>query len=465
MRKNVKAFLAIAAVLLAANCESKSSQPSASDIANAWLDINTKLAPPDMTETFFSDGIALQIEEFSDSLNRFINSPVGYLYRMRRREDMRSLQEISVAINRLKAALHNGNAREVFSSTLEIDRAVSILQRVDAELSVTSQLSSFLLFFFLSLMIIAITLILTALQNRLGKEMVQHQQSLSFSRGSILAQEHERSRIARELHDTVAQDLLRLSLQTEIIKKDAVSEKQSRLCATVAEGQTELLNRIRNICNDLIPPDFQPSGINYKEHPVPRLPDALRTLCGAFEKRTGVECNIMIHDGADFSFLDVDMQLHCFRIVQECLANVEKHAKAGEVSVLVRSNAEGELLLFVTDNGKGFEGTDKNFFRMMRAKGHFGLWNMQERAASINGVLSINSEAGEGNSKRLNYPPPPPPQYYFRRGRVNHDFHSPHRRSPHVDQRYQRMAGSYRTLYHRGYCGQSCGSPRAHERT
>ena len=231
MRKNVKAFLAIAVViLLTVNCESKISRqelrPSASDIANAWLDINTKLAPMNMTE-LFSDGIALQIEEFNDSLNRFINSPVGYLYRMRREEDMRLL-EISAAINRLKAALRNGNTREVFSSALEIDRAVSILQRVDAELSVTSQLSSFLLFFFLSLTIITITLFLTALQNRLKTEKLQHQQSLSFSRGSILAQEHERSRIARELHDTVAQDLLRLSLQTEMIKKDAVSEKQSR---------------------------------------------------------------------------------------------------------------------------------------------------------------------------------------------------------------------------------------------
>ncbi len=242
------------------------------------------------------------------------------------------------------------------------------------------------------------------MQNRHKIEKLQHQQSISFSRETMLAQEHERSRIARELHDTVAQDLLRLSLQTEIIKKEAVSEKQSQLCMAVAEGQTELLNRIRNICNDLLPPDFQPSGIDHI-----RLPDALRTLCGAFEKRTGIECNISIHDDADFSFLDVDTQLHCFRIVQECLANIEKHAEASNVSVLVRSNTEGELLFFVTDNGKGFEKTDKDFFRMMRAKGHFGLWNMQERAASMNGVFSIDSEAGEGTSIKLIISPPPPP--------------------------------------------------------
>ncbi|WP_461255081.1 sensor histidine kinase [Treponema sp. R80B11-R83G3] len=409
MRKNVKAFLVIAVVLiLTANCEKKVSQPwltrqpSVSDIADSWFNINTKLTPTDTAETSFSDGVVLQIEAFNDSLNRFLNSPVGYLYRMHRKKDMRSVQEISAAINRLKTAMQNGDKQKVFSNTLEIDRAISILQRVDAELSVTSQLSSFLLFFLFTLMVITITLSLSVLQKNLKKEKLQHQQSLSFSREIVLAQEHERSRIARELHDTVAQDLLRLSLQMEIIKKDAVSEKQSGLCAEVAQGQTELLSRIRNICDDLIPPDFQPSGIKH----IP-LPDALRNLCQAFEKRTGIECNIMVHDNADFSFLDVDMQLHCFRIVQECLANVEKHAKADEVSVLVRSNAEGNLLLFVTDNGKGFTKTDNDFYRVIRAKGHFGLWNMQERAASMNGVFSIDSEEGEGTSIRLIISSPP----------------------------------------------------------
>jgi glucose-6-phosphate-specific signal transduction histidine kinase len=95
-------------------------------------------------------------------------------------------------------------------------------------------------------------------------------------------------------------------------------------------------------------------------------------------------------------------------------------------------------LFFVTDNGKGFEKTDKDFYRVMRAKGHFGLWNMQERAASMNGVFSIDSEAGEGTSIKLIIPPPPP---YFRRGGVKYDFYSPHRRPPHAYQRYRRVAG------------------------
>jgi signal transduction histidine kinase len=196
---------------------------------------------------------------------------------------------------------------------------------------------------------------------------------------------------------------LRLSIQTEVIKQGALTEKQSRLCADVMEGQAELINKIRSICNVLIPPDFQPSGNDYI-----RLPDALRTLCAAFKNRTGIECNITIHESANFSFLDVDMQLHCYRIVQECLANVEKHSEAKEVQVLVRGSAEGKLLFFVTDNGKGFEGAENDLFHTMRAKGHFGLWNMQERAVSMNAVFSIESAAGEGTSVKLTIPPPPP---------------------------------------------------------
>lgn len=406
-----------AVIIFTANCESKNaktksetqyetlsetasqtkSHTSVSGISKDWLEIKTELNSIDMTKTGF---LADQIKEFNLSLNSFINSPIGYLYRTHRRGEMHTVHDITAAINRLETSVQDGDGRDVSSIIMEIDRAVTTLQNVDAELSAASQLNFFLLFFFFSLLVIAITLTLTALRNRLGKEMSQHQQSMSFARETILAQEHERSRIARELHDTVAQDLLRLSLQTEIIKKDAVCEEQSRLCAKVAEGQTELLSRIRNICNNLIPPDFQPDDVNHS-----RLPAALQNLCHEFEKRTGIECNITIQDNADFSFLDGDMQLHCFRIVQECLANIEKHAAADEVSALVRSNAKGELLIFVSDNGKGFTASGDDLFRELREKGHFGLWNMRERAISMNGVLTLDSEAGEGATIKLKIPP------------------------------------------------------------
>jgi signal transduction histidine kinase len=97
------------------------------------------------------------------------------------------------------------------------------------------------------------------------------------------------------------------------------------------------------------------------------------------------------------------LQLHCFRIVQEALANIEKHAGAAEVLVLVRANA-AELLICVTDNGRGFSPPDRDSCHKLRAQGHYGLWNMYERAASIGGTLVIDSEAGEGTVLTLRVP-------------------------------------------------------------
>lgn len=101
------------------------------------------------------------------------------------------------------------------------------------------------------------------------------------------------------------------------------------------------------------------------------------------------------------------MQLQCFRIVQECLANIEKHSGATETSVLVcnkkdasvagESSAPAQaLLICVSDNGKGFSPPDMDSSHTLRAEGHFGLWNMYERAASMSGTLSAESSSGEG---------------------------------------------------------------------
>jgi len=400
MPKIVKAVLsAFVFLLIASACQSGNSQPAASQIAQNWLDIKAKLNQTD-TAALLPAQITGQIDEFNTNLGSFIDSPIGYLYQRHRKGEMRLL-EITAAIDRLKKAVQDGDKQEIASSALEIDKAVAILHRVEDELSRASQFKFFLLIFFFAVLTITATLVLTALQKKNKIEKLQYSQSMSFSRDSILAQEHERTRIARELHDTVAQDVLRLSLQTELIKKGKLSETQSRLCDQVMEGQTELLSRIRGICDDLIPPDFQPSGDSYI-----RLPDAFQTLCDTFAKRTGINCSLTIHESADLSYLDVDKQLHCFRIVQECLANIDKHSQANDVQVLVRNNAEGQLMIYVTDNGKGIENTDNAYLRALRAKGHFGLWNMKERAASMNSKLIIDSEPGEGTTIKLFVNPP-----------------------------------------------------------
>jgi signal transduction histidine kinase len=90
--------------------------------------------------------------------------------------------------------------------------------------------------------------------------------------------------------------------------------------------------------------------------------------------------------------------------VQEGLANIEKHSGATVAPVVVRNNAGTELLIIVSDNGKGFTSPDRDSSQNLKEQGHYGLWSMYERAASLGGSFAIDSEAGEGMTITLRVP-------------------------------------------------------------
>jgi len=215
-----------------------------------------------------------------------------------------------------------------------------------------------------------------------------------FARAILLAQEDERARLSRELHDTVAQDLRYLSLEMNKIGKTEEKTIREKLCAEAASMQATLIRKVRDICDYLVPPDFRFQG----------LPDALRRLCLDFGKRTGIDCRIDITEGNknDFliNFLNEEKQLQIFRIVQEALANVEKHAQAAEAIVMLRCYANG-IYVGVSDDGKGFDPPGE---RDIYSGAHLGIRGMSERAALLGGSLEIKSERGEGTMVRLELP-------------------------------------------------------------
>jgi signal transduction histidine kinase len=336
--------------------------------------------------------IESRIDDFCLSLNAFFSSPVGSLYQIHRPEGIQYLQAVNSAASSLKTAINNNDNTTLYLTAVEIDQNLDSLQRIDKSLSNAGQRNSFFLFLFFSMLVITVILILVIQYARLDKAEKREQQSLAFSRETIIAQERERLRIARELHDTVAQDLWRLSFQTESIDKAEERNERSKLCAEVVKEQKEVMQRVRNICDNLIPPDFRRR----------RFDDALRNLCYNFEKRTGIECQLVIQENLPYGSLDGDTQLQSFRVAQECLSNIEKHAGASKTSVIVRSIKEGELVICVSDNGKGFSPPDRDSLRS--DGGHYGLWNIYERAASIQAEVSIDSEEGEGTTVTLKIP-------------------------------------------------------------
>jgi len=382
----VLVFSVVCAGLCASSCAElgESSEagiyPSAASIATEWLAIKRNLNPNN-------------IESFRLTVQRFMGSPVGLLYQINRQQEMQTFETIVPAMEQLKTAVKNGDSGALYFSVLEIDANIDLLRDIDESFSNTSLLRYFQLFLFFSILIIIIILALTMLYSRLNTAEERERQTLHFSRETLIAQEQERGRIARELHDTVAQDLWRLSFQTENIDKTTDKAERSLLCAEVAGEQKELMRRIRSICENLIPPDFQRRG----------LADSLGSLCANFQQRTGIDCPLTIQKDLSLNSLNLDTQLQAFRIVQESLTNIEKHAQAAETSVIIR-NEGSTLLICVQDNGKGFLPPNRTASRRLFEEGHYGLWSIYERAAAISATLDIDSEEGEGTMITLRIP-------------------------------------------------------------
>ena len=351
--------------------------PSVSQVSESWIGLKTSIGSSN-TEA----QIETQIDDFKDKLNGLLSSPVVFVYQVHMPGNMQFLKDLPSVLDGLKAAVHNGDGETVISIVFEIDRTIEQLWQTESGLSKKSQLDYFQLFFFFSMLVITSIFLTWGMFNRLEKAKSRERQSLAFSRETVMAQEQERERIARELHDTVAQDLWRLSFQVDGIDRAQDPQERSRLCAEVVSGQKEIMGRVRSICNALVPPDFKHRGFG----------DALRSLCHEFQQRSGIECQVTLQEALPLHDMDIDVQLQCFRIVQECLTNIEKYSEATEASVLVYTKEKDTLTVCVSDNGRGFSAPDWDSCEALREKGHFGLWNMYERASSMAGKLYIESE-------------------------------------------------------------------------
>jgi len=247
------------------------------------------------------------------------------------------------------------------------------------------------LVFFIALSAILIITLNRKLKSTLGREG----KGAAYSHAVLLAHEDERARISRDLHDTIAQDLRGLSLQLTAIGKALGEKERKQLCAAAAQLLT-LVDRVRITCNHLVPPNFRFLGIQ----------DALSHLCHDFGKRTGIECRADIAEGSADDALDEKMQLQIYRIMQEALTNVAKHAQATEVTVMYRRGADGSIRAGVFDDGAGF---DADFTPTSHAAYNgpiktMGIRGMEERAAILKGRLDITSEPGMGTSLRLVIP-------------------------------------------------------------
>lgn len=196
-----------------------------------------------------------------------------------------------------------------------------------------------------------------------------------------LAVVEERNRIARELHDSVSQNLFGISLNLKTLKyllnrdpEKAVSTIE-QLQEMVAEIQTEMRLMIY---------ELQPAALSEKG-----FFEALENLAGLFKTRYNLE--ISCHFTGKEDQLDNKRQLMFYRILQESLNNVARHANARKVKVFLEAkNGRGQLT--VKDDGKGFELTELN------NEGHLGVRGMRERVNEVGGEFWIESALGKGTT-------------------------------------------------------------------
>ena len=207
------------------------------------------------------------------------------------------------------------------------------------------------------------------------------------------AQEDERSRVARELHDTVAQDLAALRLSIERSANHSEEAKTRAELNTLEKGASEMLDSVRRILLDLRLSILDNLGF------VP----GLRWLVDRANGERGLRTHFAL-DGQEGPVRYL-VAVSVFRILQETLLNVQQHAQAQHVFVTLRLS-ESVLELLVEDDGCGFEANPAGALSP-GADGHgMGLLGIQERAHLVGGSLEISSAPNEGTSLKVCVPDP-----------------------------------------------------------
>ncbi|MFO3797622.1 MAG: ATP-binding protein, partial [Anaerolineales bacterium] len=201
----------------------------------------------------------------------------------------------------------------------------------------------------------------------------------------IATQEEERRRIARELHDSTSQNLTSLMVSLRNLENTCGSERIARQAAALRQIVANTLEEVHEISIRLRPRLLDDLG----------LPAALERLAREWQGHYRIPVDLLIHIGEER--LPSEIETAIYRIIQECLTNIARHAAAHSVSVLVERRGN-EVIAIVEDDGHGFDPAQSLGER------HLGLAGMRERAELLGGRLTIESQPGAGTSIHVQIP-------------------------------------------------------------
>ncbi|MEO5365855.1 MAG: sensor histidine kinase [Magnetococcus sp. WYHC-3] len=222
-------------------------------------------------------------------------------------------------------------------------------------------------------------------QSRQMQEQLRH-----LSRRILSAQEEERKRVSRELHDVIAQVLASINVRLALLKTETLNNTRG-LAKTIVRTQ-KLVEKSVNIVHRFAY-DLHPAALDYLG-----LIPALHSFMKNFKKETGIMASLTAFAKADQ--LEGLQRTVLFRVAQESLTNVARHAKASRVEVHIRQLPHA-IRMDVSDNGRSFDAS--RILREGKTK-HMGLLSMRERVEMIGGTFRIESAPGQGTTIHAQIP-------------------------------------------------------------
>jgi two-component system, NarL family, sensor histidine kinase UhpB len=196
---------------------------------------------------------------------------------------------------------------------------------------------------------------------------------------ALQAEEEERKRVSRELHDETAQALAALRIRLHVALESEDPQRRAEVLEEVREGITSALDGVRRMARGLRPPALDDLG----------LLAAIEAHARMLQETTTVQVRVEREELP--ARLPAAVELAVYRIVQEALANALRHADAGSVSVRLHLH-DGALRAVVADDGRGFE----SVAAVGGERTALGIGGMQERARYLGGEVEVESRPGEG---------------------------------------------------------------------
>jgi PAS domain S-box-containing protein len=232
-----------------------------------------------------------------------------------------------------------------------------------------------------------------ALRAEITERQAAEEQKIALLKRLVTSQEDERRRIARDLHDQLGQRLTALRLKIASLREVIGADRELQARTNRLQEIGELLDsEVSFLAWELRPSAIEELG----------LTDAIGTFAREWSRHYGIPAEFHATGMAKLK-LDPEADTHLYRIAQEALNNIVKHANAKKVNILLE-HTKGEVILIVEDDGKGFDRRESK--RSRKSGKGLGLTGMEERASLIGGAVEVESSPGSGTTVFARIPLP-----------------------------------------------------------